>query len=336
MRTLVISDLHLGSITRRDILRRPVALEALLAGLEDIDRLVLLGDTVELLEGAPGRAMRAARPVLEELGRAMGRGREIVLVPGNHDHALIRPWLRARRADGKRIGLASAVAARSSPGIADIAGWLRPARVRVRYPGVWLAPRIWAHHGHYLDRHLVRREAIPGPRATAEHYERALGAGVAAFGALMATALPEPLGEPADRLAGLMRRAGVAAVPVAAALPGFPSLAPLSAGVLGLQFRRAGLPAMASVAQRLGVRADHVVFGHVHRAGPLDGDRPGEWAPLGTPKLWNSGCWVYEPLLLAGSQAPHPYWPGGGVLVEDASPPRPVAFLDDVDRRALQ
>jgi predicted phosphodiesterase len=336
MRTLVISDLHLGSITRRDVLRGPVALEALVAGLEGVDRLVLLGDTVELLEGAPGRAMRAARPVLEEIGHAMGREREIVLVPGNHDHALIRPWLRARRADGKRIGLASAVAVRSSPGIAAIAGWLRPARVRVRYPGMWLAPRIWAHHGHYLDRHLVRRQAIPGPRATAEHYERALGAGVAAFGALMATALPEPLGEPADRLAGLVRRAGVAAVPVAEALPGFPSLAPFSAGVLGLQFRRAGLPAMASVAQRLGVRADHVVFGHVHRAGPRPADRPGEWAPLGTPKLWNAGCWVYEPLLLAGSQAPHPYWPGGGILVEDGGPPQPVAFLDDVDRRALQ
>jgi hypothetical protein len=123
---------------------------------------------------------------------------------------------------------------------------------------------------------------------------------------------------------------------VAAALPGFPSLAPLSAGVLGLQFRRAGLPAMASVVQRLGVRADHVVFGHVHRAGPRDGDRPGEWAPLGTPKLWNSGCWVYEPLLLAGSEPPHPYWPGGGILVEDGGPPRSVSLLDGVDRRALQ
>ena len=97
MRTLVISDLHLGSITRRDVLRRPAALQALLGALDGIDRLVLLGDTIELLEGAPRRAMRAARPVLEEIGWAMGRGREVVLVPGNHDHALIRPWLRARR-----------------------------------------------------------------------------------------------------------------------------------------------------------------------------------------------------------------------------------------------
>jgi predicted phosphodiesterase len=336
MRTIVISDLHLGSITRRDVLRGPVALEALLAGLEGVDRLVLLGDTVELLEGAPRRAMRAARPVLEEIGRAMGREREIVLVPGNHDHALIRPWLRARRAAGKRIGLSAAVAAGSSPGIADVVSWLRPSRVRVRYPGFWLAPRVWGHHGHYLDRHLVRREAVPGPRATAEDYERALGLSIAAFGTLMATALPGPLGEPADRVAGLLRRAGVAAVPFAAALPGFPSLAPLSAGFLGLQFRRAGLPAMATVAHRLGVRADHVVFGHVHRGGPRDGDRLGEWSPSGRPRLWNSGCWVYEPLLLAGASPPHPYWPGGAVVIEDGAPPRSVGLLDGIDRRELQ
>jgi hypothetical protein len=61
MRTLVISDLHLGSITRRDVLRRPAALEALLGALDGVDRLVLLGDTVELLEGAPRRAHRPPR-----------------------------------------------------------------------------------------------------------------------------------------------------------------------------------------------------------------------------------------------------------------------------------
>jgi hypothetical protein len=61
-----------------------------------------------------------------------------------------------------------------------------------------------------------------------------------------------------------------------------------------------------------------------------------EWAPTGRPKLWNSGCWVYEPLLLAGADPPHPYWPGGAILLEDGAPPRPVGLLDDVDRRRLQ
>ena len=44
MRTLVISDLHLGSRIGRDVLRRPAALDRLCAALEEADRLVLLGD----------------------------------------------------------------------------------------------------------------------------------------------------------------------------------------------------------------------------------------------------------------------------------------------------
>ena len=57
MRTLVLSDLHLGARLQRDVLRRPEALEALLDALTDVERLVLLGDVVELLEGRPERAM---------------------------------------------------------------------------------------------------------------------------------------------------------------------------------------------------------------------------------------------------------------------------------------
>jgi hypothetical protein len=42
MRTLVISDLHLGSRRPVDVLRRPEPLDALCAYLRDVDRLVLL------------------------------------------------------------------------------------------------------------------------------------------------------------------------------------------------------------------------------------------------------------------------------------------------------
>ena len=44
MRTLIISDLHLGMSKGNDVLRQPSALEPLLAELKDADRLVLLGD----------------------------------------------------------------------------------------------------------------------------------------------------------------------------------------------------------------------------------------------------------------------------------------------------
>jgi Calcineurin-like phosphoesterase len=333
VRTLVISDLHLGSRLRRDVLRHPAALDALAEQVAEADRLVLLGDTVEMLEGRPRGAMGDAEPVLRRLGDALGKGKEVVLLPGNHDHALARPWLREQRAKARVVRLADRIPLRSSADLGAIARWLKPARVQVRYPGVWLEDGVWAHHGHYLDRHLVRQPTVP-LSATPDDYERALGTSIAAFGALMAASLPPLIGEPVDRLAGLVRLASMAALPVAASLPGAPLLAPLSAGALGFQFRRVGLPAMAAVTARLGVQARHVLFGHVHRAGPHADDDPAQWTYDGT-RLWNSGCWVYEPLLLAGATPPHPYWPGGGLLVEDGEI-TPIGLLDAVDPRELR
>ena len=59
-RTLVISDLHLGGRLDRDVLRRPEALDALLEALDGVERLVLLGDVVELLERRPRDALAEA------------------------------------------------------------------------------------------------------------------------------------------------------------------------------------------------------------------------------------------------------------------------------------
>lgn len=345
MRSLVVSDLHLGSRMQRDVLLRPPALERLLDALDDVDRLVLLGDTVELLEGRPKIAMGIAEPVLRAIGDKVGRGREVVLVPGNHDHALVRPWLRGMRSRGRRIGLSERVPVKSGRQLEQVVSWLRPASVRVHYPGVTLAPRVWATHGHYLDRHLVPEGSVglkkllgtvPPKGARPEDYEAASGPSIAAMQGLLASSLPQLLGEPIDRVAGVARRGALAALPVAAALRGGGALAPLSAGILGYQFKRAGLPAMASVAERLRVRADHVLFGHVHRLGPRGGELDDPlWAAKG-PALWNTGCWVYEPLLLAGAEPPHPYWPGGAVVVEPGVAPRAVGLLDDVDPAALR
>jgi hypothetical protein len=334
VRTLVISDLHLGSRLRRDVLRHPAALDALCAELEAVDRLVLLGDTVEMLEGRPKLSLEDARPVLEAMGEAVGADGEVVLLPGNHDHALVRPWLRERRIAGKPLGLSDRVPLRSNPDLGHLARWLKPARVQVRYPGVDLGHGIWAHHGHYLDRHLVRQVQVPAQGATPDDYERALGTSIAAVGAVMAASLPPAIGEPVDRIAGLLRLAALAAIPLAASLPGAPLLAPLSAGALGFQFRRVGLPAMAAATARLGVEAEHVLFGHVHRAGPRSGDDANEWR-YGGARLWNTGCWVYEPLLLAGAAPPHPYWPGGALRIDDGEI-TPLGILDDVDPRTMR
>lgn len=343
MRTLVISDLHLGARSGRDILRQPVALQVLLDNLKDVDRLVLLGDTVELLEGRPKPAMRVALPVLRAIGAGLGKDKEVIVVLGNHDHALVRPWLRTQRVARKRIGLASRVPVGSSAGLKAVVAALKPARVQVRYPGVWLGDGIWATHGHYLDRHLMPSSStgiflgrVPEGRASAEDYEHAAGPSAAAVQGLVAASLPGILGEPLDRAAGLARRGSLVALPLAAKLLGAGTLAPLSAGALGFQFRRAGMPAMAEVARRMNVKADHVIFGHLHRAGPRFGDHAPEWSPLDLHTLTNSGCWVYEPLLLAGAHPPHPYWPGGAVLIEDGAAPVAVGLLDEVDETLLR
>ena len=96
------------------------------------------------------------------------------------------------------------------------------------------------------------------------------------------------------------------------------------------------LPAMHEVLRRFEIHADHAVFGHVHRAGPAPSDDRDEWVQPPGPMLHNTGSWVYEPLLLAGAQPPHPYWPGGAVLIENGNAPRQLRLLDDVPVHALQ
>jgi len=158
MTTLIISDLHLGSNSRADLLRRPELREALLAALGGVDRVLLLGDVLELRHGPMREAMAAARPFFEGLGRALGEHRELLITAGNHDHALIEPWLAARGAEGDPGPLKPEQLlepAEVSPALALIAGWCSPARVRVAYPGMWVREDVYAMHGHYLDCHMT-------------------------------------------------------------------------------------------------------------------------------------------------------------------------------------
>ncbi|MDQ3742463.1 MAG: metallophosphoesterase family protein, partial [Actinomycetota bacterium] len=93
MRTLVVSDLHLGSRSEADVLRDAAPRDALLAQLEGVDRLVLLGDALELRHGPVPAALAAAEDVFRAIGEALDDRAEVVLVAGNHDHAIVAPWL---------------------------------------------------------------------------------------------------------------------------------------------------------------------------------------------------------------------------------------------------
>src|SRR4051812_39182528 len=139
VRTVVVSDLHLGARTGVDLLRRPAARAALLERLDGADRLVLLGDTLELRHGPVREALAAARPVLEAIGAAM-RGGDVVLVPGNHDHGLLAPWLEGRGADGPPppLSLEEHAGPGATPATAAFAAMLGQATLDVAYPGLWL------------------------------------------------------------------------------------------------------------------------------------------------------------------------------------------------------
>ncbi len=313
------------------MLERPEPLGKLLEAVRGADRLVLLGDTVELRDAHPEQAMATAVPILTALGAAT---EEVVVVPGNHDRLLVRDWIRRR---GDHLGLEDEVPPDASPHLERLTRALgnAGAQVTVRYPGVELAPGVWATHGHYLDRHLwpvspyglVRggraawrtSRRSPPARAGARpvDYERA---GWMGLGPVVRW-LPAPGLTLVEDAAELLRAATMPRI--------HPGISPVTAALLGLQMRRHSLPALAQVLARLGIGHEHVVFGHVHRRGPLPGDRLADWrGPSGTPRLVNCGCWRYEPLLLHHAHPTHPYWPGGAVLLEDGGPPRAVGLLD--------
>jgi UDP-2,3-diacylglucosamine pyrophosphatase LpxH len=329
VRTLVLSDLHLGNRSRRDVLQMPAIRERLLAAVADAraERVVLLGDIVELMHRQPRRSMVAAEPVLRALGQSLGSDREVVVVPGNHDAPLLRGWALAQ---GTRLEASHAVPATASPALERLLSWLAPARTRVSYPGVWLADRIWATHGHYLDHHLTPDSAFgllrrPGHGAraiTPMEYER-----LRRRGGRSRESLPARL---TSRPAATVIQTTLESLRVLPRVMLDAGMAPVTAKLLDVQMRRCATPAMARVAAHLGVDADWVLFGHVHRRGPIGDEAwPAENGPA-RPRMVNTGAWLYEPLLVDRATAPHPYWPGGAVLLEDGQPPRSVGLLDDV------
>jgi hypothetical protein len=373
VRTLVISDLHLGADSGADVLRRAGPRAALIDALRDVDRLVLLGDVLELRHGPRRDALAAAQPFFEQLGRAFA-GREIVVVAGNHDHALVESWTR-RREEGPKLeplGLEQRFSAQdASSMLATLASWALPARVSAAYPGLWLRPDVYATHGHYLDCHLT----IPtmerlGIGMTARAMRRSTDEFAAAgdyeavtapvFAWIDAVARQAPAGSTLNgqttvrawRTLARDRRNGGASRPAidlrARALAGaFPfAIAALNKAGIGSfhadistpELRRAGLRAMGEVAARLDLGDAHVIFGHTHRAGPLAGDVGAEWRGPGGARLLNAGCWTYDSYFVTGTPGESPYWPGGSVLVEDDSPATPPLLrrlLDEHDRATL-
>lgn len=357
MRTVVVSDLHLGDAQQRDVLRRPGPLAGLAAAVEGADRLVILGDAIELRFGPAREALAVAEPVFAALGAALGEGGELVLVPGNHDHPLLTAWLEVRGVsapEAQPLGLAETPPV-SGPVLARLAAATGPARMRVAYPGLWLRGDVYAIHGHYLDRLItiptferlaagvMGRVAGPLPEtgATPDDFEAALAPIYAWMHAVAQSRRPswtEARQSSSARtwrmLAGEGRRTArgrAMTLGFRAAVAGLnrAGVGPVTAQLSGVELRRAGLLAMGQVVDRLGVPAEHVVFGHTHRSGPLPGDEASEWRSPSGVLLHNPGCWKDEPGFAVGGPT-SPYYAGRVVVVEDNGPPRLERVLTDL------
>jgi Calcineurin-like phosphoesterase len=356
VRTAVVSDLHLGSATGEDLLRDASLRRILLDEIGDADRVVLLGDAVELRDLPLAEALELSRPFFEDLGAALA-GREVVLAPGNHDHRLAEPLLE-RIALSRKGTLRLEQRFRPAAGAGQrLARWLGEARLELAYPGVWLREDVYATHGHYLDLHLTLPRAeclgaaavmrgtgpLPDP-ATPDGYERILRPvygltyGLAQSGALRRAGGATRVSERAwhwvsgDSTGSPIRRLAAAATAKAALPAGIWTINRL----LGANFdsrlsprtiSRSGVAAAREMVRRLEIGAAHVITGHTHRAGPREGERG--WALPGGGSLHNTGNWIFSAALHPPDARPGPYWPGTVTWVEADAPPRRVALLHD-------
>jgi predicted phosphodiesterase len=354
MRTAIVSDLHLGSARGGDVLRDAAVRRVLLEEIGGADRVVLLGDVVELRDRPLGPALDLARPFFEDLGEALGES-EVTIVPGNHDHRFAEPLLDGLSLSGAELGLEHTH--HPSPGpTAAIDAWLGPARLGIAYPGLWVRDDVYAGHGHYMDAHLTlpRAECVAvaamirafGPlpeRAGPADYERVLRP-IYGFGFGLAQVRRAPvvrnqglISEAAwETLAGTGDEDRRGRFGARALRAGFPAgiwalnrllRSDFEADVSGAAIFRGGVAAATEMARRLGLEGVHVINGHSHRAGPLDDES--EWPLPGGGRLHNTGSWVFASAFHLPGRPPNPYWPGTVTWVEDGAAPRRLQLLLD-------
>jgi hypothetical protein len=216
---------------------------------------------------------------------------------------------------------------------------------------------VYATHGHYSDRHntvpLVERlgaglvarivgEPAGGPAAV-DDYEGAL-APMYAFIDGVVRRRPPKLEAGSDTFQVRAWRAlnsnGRPSLRRAAVQSGFSlavaglnrfGLGPLRAELSGTALREGGLYGMHEVVRRLDIPANHVIFGHTHRAGPLPGDPVDDWKTPSGRSLWNNGSWLLERSFLGWEPGASPYRPGFCAFVSPTGPPEITNLLDGVD-----
>jgi UDP-2,3-diacylglucosamine pyrophosphatase LpxH len=343
--TAIVSDLHLGLASGRDLARHAPVLDAMAGAFAEAEEVVLLGDLVELRERPMAGVLAEVLPVLRRIGEAAA-GKRITIVPGNHDHHLARTLIDS----AGTLGLETLDVPPANGPLAEIATAFG-GEVRLAYPGVWVRPDVYAMHGHYLDVHntvpsferlaigatqrIAGRMPANGTLAPAD-YEAAVSPVYALTYALAQSARRRPSvggsgasvrlwrmanGNSSGRLPKLLLNG--LAIPAAVGALNRVGLGPLKSDLSAIELRQAALNGMHSVVRRLGIDAKHVIFGHTHRSGPHPGDEG--WGPL-----MNTGSWIHEPAFLGSEPKKSPYWPGHVVIVPDEGEPELRGLLHDL------
>jgi len=360
VRTAIVSDLHLGGAYGEDILRDAAIRRTLLEEVATADRVVLLGDVLELRELPLAAVLEAARPFFEELGEALA-GRPVLLVPGNHDHRLAEPLLEQLAIAGRPLDLEH-----RGPPAAEaatrIAAWLGEAELGLAYPGAWLREDVYATHGHYMDCHmsLPRLECIaaaavmrsgnaPPDPARPGDYERVLrpvyglSFGLAQSGLAVGASRPSERAwrsiSSRDHADGRVRRTAIRAIAGGAVPAGVWAVnrllrADFDADLSAATITRSGIVAATETVRRLRIGAAHVIAGHTHRGGPEEGEA--DWRLPGGGRLHNTGSWVFADAFHHPGAPPGPYWPGTVTWVEDEGAPRRVRLLIEHPRDELR
>jgi UDP-2,3-diacylglucosamine pyrophosphatase LpxH len=297
MLAAVVSDLHLGIHTGADLLRRPGVRERLFEAIGEADEVVLLGDSIELRDGALAESLTRALPFFEALGSALG-GRPLTIVPGNHDHRLAEDALER----SGPLELAGRFEVRPADALTPVVENLGATPVTVAYPGVWLREDVYATHGHYLDCHSEARTFECRARAVVESirgldhdgyrspadYEAALGP---VYRLIHWSVQPPGVRVAAHAARKVVRRWERPRAPRGARA-------------------RLGLPAMEQVVHNLEIGARYVLFGHLHA--------PGAWRTPHGVELVNTGSWVEDATSVS---------PGTCVFVPADGPPRLKSLL---------
>ncbi len=354
MKALVISDMHFGAWTGRDILREPESLALLAAQLDDVDEVIILGDLFDLLFGRMEDAFRSAEPLLAMLREKLA-GKRVVFLAGNHDFHVVlreREAIRETELAGEEPGPELEERVRNGLYFRRfLKGRLEGVDVQFRYP-TYTFGKVLCTHGHYLDPH-ARDHGSRGDRLLGRLlWSIALGGGfrpetVQQYDAVSALLTEElytlaqlPHGTEAQRkVYAAAQRLATTIRRIEAPLESMSRVARRTRrGEAGPEIDRRpvqdGMPAsyslrhirptdprekavnaFAQVVRNLGWDRETDQIVFAHTHQPLAGcELPGTRA-----RVWNSGSWIYEPDL-SSKGAYERYlryaWPGSAILID--------------------